>query len=72
MDVLPLAVAAVPHTGLLGLHGAGHAADVHVLGQPNVGDAGSILADQVHMRVQQDGVDWLVPFGKSWSKSPTK
>ena len=65
MDVLPLGVAAVPHAGLLGLHGAGHAAAVHVLGQADVGDAGGVLADQVHVGVQQDGVHWLVAFRQS-------
>lgn len=45
MDVLPLAVAAVPHAGLLRLHGAGHAAGVHVLGQSDVGDARRIFSN---------------------------
>lgn len=65
MDVLPFAVAAVPDTGLLGLHGARHVVDVHVLGEPNVSDARSVLADQVNVRVQQDGVDGFVAFGES-------
>lgn len=62
MDVLPLAITAVPHAGLLGLHGARHAAAVHVLGQANVGDARRVLPDQVNVRVQEDGVHWLVAF----------
>lgn len=64
VDVLPLAVAAVPHAGLLGLHGARHAAGVHVLGQSNVGNARCIFPNQVHVRVQEDGVHWLVPLGQ--------
>ena len=66
VDVLPLALATVPDAGLLGLHGARHAAAVHVLGQADVGDARRVLANQVHVGVQQDGVHRLVAFRQSW------
>lgn len=43
VDVLPLAVTTVPHTGLFRLHGAGHAVGIHVLGQSNIGNARCIF-----------------------------
>lgn len=67
MDVLPLGVTAVPDAGLLRLHGAWHAAGVHVLGEADVSDARRIVADQVHVGVEQDGVDGpLLAPGQSW------
>lgn len=69
MDVLPLGVAAVPDAGLLRLHGAWHAAGVHVLGEADVSDARSVVADQVHVGVEQDGVDGpLLSPGQSWMR----
>ena len=65
MHVLPLAVPAVPHASLLGLHGPGQAAAVQVLGEPHVGDARGILAHQVHVGVQDDGVHRLAALGQS-------
>lgn len=52
VNVLPLAVAAVPHTGLLRLHGAGHACSIHVLGQSNVSNTRCIFPDKVHVWIQ--------------------
>lgn len=69
MDVLPLAVPAVPDARLLGLHGAGQAVGVHVLGEADVGHARCVLADQVHVGVEQDGVDRLVALRQSWGQS---
>lgn len=60
VDVLPLAVPAVPDAGLLRLHGAGQAVAVDVLGEADVGDARRLIPDQVHVRVEQDGVDGLL------------
>lgn len=60
MHVEPLAVAAVPHPGLLRLAGAGASCAVHELREANVGDARRVLADQVHVRVEQGGVHGLV------------
>lgn len=68
MDVLPLSLAAVPDTGLLRLHGAGHAAGIHVLGQPNVGNARCVFPNQMHVWVQQDGVHWFIPFRQGWKE----
>ena len=65
VDVLPLAVAAVPDAGLLRLHGARHAAAVDVLGEADVGDAGGLVPDQVDVGIEEDGVDWLLPLGQS-------
>lgn len=66
MDVLPLAITAMPHTGLLRLHGAGHATAIHVLGQSNIGNTRCVFSNEVHMWVQEDGVHRLIPFGQGW------
>lgn len=65
MDVLPLAVSAVPHARLLRLAGARPALPVHELGEADVGDAGGVLADQVHVGVQDGGVDGLAVLGQN-------
>lgn len=64
MYILPLAVPAVPHAGLLGLAGTGSALAIDVLCQADVGDARRVLADDVHVRVQDGGVDWLAVLGQ--------
>lgn len=65
MDVLPLAVPAVPDAGLLRLHGAGQAVGVDVLGEADIGNACRLVPDQVHVRVKQDGVNGLLGLGQS-------
>lgn len=65
MDVLPLAVTALPDAGLLGLHGARHAVAVDVLGEADVGDAGGLFPNQVDVGVEQDGVYWLLSLRES-------
>ena len=72
MNVLPLAIPAVPHTRLFRLHCFWHSAAIHVLGEPNVCYAGSIVAHQVYMRVQDDGVDGFIAFGQSWKRRTWK
>lgn len=69
MDYLPLAVTAVPDACLLRLGGAGHAVGVDVLGDADVGDAGSFLADQVDVGVQDGGVDRLTVLRPHWGRS---
>lgn len=64
MDVLPPAVSAVPHSGLFRLAGAGSTLAVHKLRQANVCDAGRIISDHVHMRVEDGGVDGFAVFRK--------
>lgn len=64
VDVLPLAVAAVPDAGLLRLAGARPALGIDVLGEADVGDAGSVLADDVDVGVQDGCVDRLVVLGE--------
>lgn len=64
MYILPLAVAAVPHTGLFGLAGTGSALAIDVLCEADVGDACRILANDVHVRVQDGGVDRLAVLGQ--------
>lgn len=59
VDVEPLAVAAMPHPGLLRLAGAWAARGVHKLREADVGDARGLLADQVHVGVEQGGVHRL-------------
>lgn len=59
MDVLPLAVSAMPHTSFLRLAGPRPTLAVDKLSQADVSDAGCILADQVDVRVQDGGVDGL-------------
>lgn len=63
MDVLPLAVSAVPHTGLLRLAGSGPTLSINKLSQADVSDAGGIFTDQVDVGVQDRGVDGLVVLG---------
>lgn len=58
----------VPHTCLFRLHCFGIPPAVHVLGEPNVCYAGSVIAHQVYMRVQDDGVDGFIAFGQSWKE----
>lgn len=64
MNVLPLGVPAVPHASLLRLAAARPALAIHKLGEADVGDAGSVFSDQVHMRVQDGGVDGFTVLGK--------
>lgn len=64
VDILPLAIAAVPDAGLLGLAGAGPALRIDVLGEANVGDAGRVLPNDVHVWVQDGRVDRLVVLGE--------
>lgn len=65
MDVLPLAVSAVPDARFLRLAGARPALAVHKLSQADVRDAGGVLADQVHVGVQDGGVYWLAVLSQN-------
>lgn len=62
MHVEPLGVAAVPDPRLLRLAGARPALSVHELREADVGDAGGLLPDQVHVGVQDGGVHGLAVF----------
>lgn len=57
MDVLPLAVPAMPDASLFRLAGPRPTLAVDELSQADVSDAGCILADQVHVWVQDGGVN---------------
>lgn len=59
MDVLPLAVSAMPDTSFLRLAGPRPTLVVDKLSQADVSDAGCVLADQVDVGVQDGGVDGL-------------
>lgn len=65
MNILPLSIPAMPHTSLFRLHCLWHSAAVHVLCEPNVCYAGSIITYQVYMGVQDNCVDWFIAFGQS-------
>lgn len=65
MDVLPLAVSALPHTRLLRLAGSRPTLRVNKLSQADVSDAGRVLTDQVDVGVQDRGVDGLVVLGQN-------
>lgn len=65
VNVLPFCVSAVPDAGFLGLHGAGDVVHIHVLRESDVGDAGGVLADQMHVRIQKNGVDWFGSLSES-------
>lgn len=62
MDVLPLAIPAMPDTGLLRLARARAALPINVLRQPDVSDTGSVFPNDMHMRVQDGCVNGLVVF----------
>lgn len=64
VDVLPPALPAVPHPGLLRLAGARAALPVHKLRQADVGDARGLVPDHVHVRVEYGGVDGLAVLGE--------
>lgn len=66
MHVEPFGIAALPHARLLRLAGARPALSVHVLRQADVRYAGSILADQVDVRVEDGGVHGLAVFTQHW------
>lgn len=60
MDILPLPIPAMPHSGFLSLHGFRHAAAINVLSEADIRYAGCIIANQVHVGVQYDGVNGLL------------
>lgn len=66
VDIEPLAVSAVPDTGLLRLRGAGPALAINVLRQADVRDAGGVLPDDVDVGVQDGCVDWLAVLRQYW------
>lgn len=66
VNILPFPIAAVPDSRLFRLHCLGHPTPIHVLSQPYVRNAGSIIPHQVDMWIQDDGVDWLVALRQSY------
>lgn len=65
MDVLPLAVSAIPDASFLRLAGPRPALAVNKLSQADVSDAGCVLANQVHVGVQDGGVYWLAVLSQN-------
>lgn len=59
MDVEPLGIAPMPHAGLFRLAGARPPLTVDVLRQADVGDAGGVLTNQMHVGVEDGGVHWF-------------
>lgn len=62
MHVLPFVVPLVPHAAFLTLLGMRYALFVHVLRQPDICDASSILAQQMDMGIQDCRIDRLTVF----------
>lgn len=60
VDILPLAIPAVPDTGLFGLASTRTALPIDVLCQADVGNAGSIFPNDMYVRVQDSCVNGLV------------
>lgn len=60
VDVKPLAITAMPHTCLLRLAATWAALAVDVLRQPDIRNTGSILPDEMNMRIEDSGVHRLV------------
>lgn len=68
VDILPPALPAVPYSGLFWLAGAWAALSVNELRQADVSDAGGVVSDDVHVWVEDGGVDGLAVLGKHWHK----
>lgn len=66
VDIKPLAISAVPDTGLFRLCGAGPALAINVLCQADIRDAGSIFTNDMDMGVQDGGVYWLAVLRQYW------
>lgn len=62
VDVEPLGIAPMPHAGLFRLAGARPPLSVDVLRQANVGDAGGVLTNQMHVGVEDGGVHGFAVF----------
>lgn len=62
VDIEPLGITTVPHACLLRLAAAWPALAVDVLREADVGNASRVLANQVHVRIQDGGVDRLAVF----------
>ena len=66
VQVEPAGVAALPQARLLGAAAAWPALGVHVLRQPDVGDAGGVGAQQVDVGVEEGGVDRPAALTQPW------
>lgn len=72
VHIKPFGITTMPHACLLGLAGAWPSLAVHVLGQADVGDTGSILTDEVDMRVEDGGVHRFAVFTQNYGdQKPT-
>lgn len=60
VDIKPLAITTVPHTRLLRLAATWAALAVDVLRQTDIRNTGSILPDEMNMRIEDSGVHRLV------------
>ena len=67
MNIEPLSIATMPHPGLLRLAGPRTACRVHKLREPDVGYARGVLANQVHVGVEQGGVHGLAVLAQHWT-----
>lgn len=71
MDVLPFGVPAMPHPRLLWLAAARSALAIHILREADVGNAGGLFSNQVHVRVEDGGVDGLTVLGEHCDRNTT-
>lgn len=71
VDIQPLAISAVPNTGLFWLCGAGPALAINVLCQADVRNAGSIFTNDMDVGVQDGGVYWLAVLRQYWQNTQT-
>lgn len=72
VNILPPAVPAVPHPGLLRLARAWAALSIHKLRQADVGDARRVFPDHVHVRVEYGGVNGLAVLWEDWEEEDVK
>lgn len=68
MDILPFGVPTMPHPCLLRLAAAWPALPIHILREADVGDAGGLLSNQVHVRVEDGGVDGLTVLRQHYDR----
>uniref|UniRef100_A0A2D4FMP6 Uncharacterized protein n=1 Tax=Micrurus corallinus TaxID=54390 RepID=A0A2D4FMP6_MICCO len=57
--IQPLAITAMPDTGLFGLHGARPALAINILGQTDIGNTSCIITNDMNMGIQDGSVDWF-------------
>lgn len=62
--IQPLAITAMPDTGLFGLHGAWPALAINILGQTDIGNTCCIITNNMNVGIQDGSVDWFAVLGQ--------